>query len=128
MVNQSESYQLTVSEAQRLRQQAVELLDRLTADREQSERRHAETGKRDPMKFITGRTALDNAIASVREMIANMDALHGVLECDPPQPDLMVQTTIRSAASRSQPRPATRPVKHGVLVAAHASHTVAELQ
>ncbi len=66
---------LTMTQAAQLRQQAGELLERLISDREQSEKRFAEAGKRDPMKFITGRTALENAIASTREMISNMDAL-----------------------------------------------------
>ena len=82
MVINTELSPLTVEEAKRLRQQAGDLLTRLTAECEQSERRQSETGKRDPMKFITGRTSLDSAVASVREMICNMDTLLARLECE----------------------------------------------
>lgn len=71
----AQSNTLTVHQAIQLRRQAADLLSRLIADREQSERRLAEAGKRDPMKFITGRTAFDAAICSARELIANMDNL-----------------------------------------------------
>jgi hypothetical protein len=83
----TQSNSLTVHQAMQLRRQAADLLNRLITDREQSERRMAETGKRDPMKFITGRTAFDAAIASARELIANMDnllgRLNGTLEVKP---------------------------------------------
>lgn len=75
MVSTTEPHRLTITQAIQLRQQARDLLDRLVADRQSSERRAAENGKRDPMKFITGRTALDNAIASTRQIIASMDGL-----------------------------------------------------
>jgi hypothetical protein len=58
-----------------VRQQTSELLNRLVTDRDQIERRIAETGRRDPLKSVTGRTALDNAINSAREMIHRMDLL-----------------------------------------------------
>ena len=66
---------MTVQNALELRRQTADLLKRLIADREQSERRLAEAGKRDPMKFITGRTAFDSAILSAQEMMANMNNL-----------------------------------------------------
>lgn len=65
----------TLLQTSQLRTQTIDLLNRLMADREQSERRIAEMGKRDPIKAVTGRTALDAAIASTREMIAAMDRL-----------------------------------------------------
>jgi hypothetical protein len=75
MLTETQPAGLTVEEATALRQQATELLNRLMVDCEQSKKRIAESGKRDPMKFITGRTALENAIASTREMIDNMDRM-----------------------------------------------------
>ena len=56
-----------------LRAQAVRLLQRLMADRELSERRSSETGRRDPMKAITGRTAFDTAIAATQDIIRQID-------------------------------------------------------
>lgn len=44
-------------------------------DRESSEQRLAAAGRRDPLKAVTGATALERAIASTRDMIANMDLL-----------------------------------------------------
>ena len=75
MVNQTEPNRLTLAEAVKLREQANDLLNRLITDREQSERRLAEAGKRDPMKFVTGRTALEGAISTARELIVKMDEL-----------------------------------------------------
>jgi len=75
MLTETEPNRLTLAEAQKLRQQAGELLNRLIADRDACERRAADTGKRDPMKFITGRTALESAITTARDMILQMDSL-----------------------------------------------------
>lgn len=80
MVKHTSATRLTLEEATRLREQACDLLNRLMVDREQSERRFAEAGKRDAMKTVTGRTALDCAVASTREMIQNMDALLAELQ------------------------------------------------
>ena len=65
----------TNTETADMRQQAAALLSRLIADRDQSEQRHAEQGKRDPLKSITGRSALDNAILATRELIVRLDEL-----------------------------------------------------
>jgi hypothetical protein len=58
-----------------LREQAAGLLRRLLESREQSERRMAELGRRDPLKSLTGRSALDEAVANTRAMLASMDEL-----------------------------------------------------
>lgn len=71
---------LNLDEASKVRQQAAQLLARLDEARIASERRSVESGKRDPMKFITGRTALESAIASVRDMVGQMDR---ILESSP---------------------------------------------
>lgn len=75
MVSDSSSNSLTLSQATQLRAQAVELLERLLANRSQSEQRMAELNRRDALKAVTGKTSLDNAIASAREMILQMDLL-----------------------------------------------------
>jgi hypothetical protein len=67
--------QLTLQDTIQMRREASDLLSRLLADRERIEARIAETGRRDPLKSVTGRTAMDNAIASAREMIRRMDEL-----------------------------------------------------
>jgi hypothetical protein len=75
MVSDIQSDVFNPAEAAALRQEARDLLSRLMADREQSDRRAIESGKRDPMKAITGRTALENAIVATREMVRHMDLL-----------------------------------------------------
>ncbi len=69
----------TATDAVTLRQQAADLLGRLLADREAAERRLAENGRRDPIRAVTGATALERAIASTRDMIAQMDLLLGAV-------------------------------------------------
>lgn len=73
--NQHRLGSLHAHEAKRLRNEADELLRRLQESRHASERRHAEAGWRDPMKCITGRSALEEAISTTRDMITHMDAL-----------------------------------------------------
>lgn len=58
-----------------VRDQADALLDKLIAERRGSERRLAEAGRTDPLKLVTGRSAIDNAIAATREMIRDVDEL-----------------------------------------------------
>jgi len=65
----------TISNAARLREHAGDVLRRLIEEREQFRRRLEETGKRDPMTVITGRSAVDAAIARTRSMINEMDKL-----------------------------------------------------
>ena len=61
-----------MKDAASLRTQADALLQRLLADRESSEQRLALSGQRDPLKIVTGATALERAILSTRDMIAEM--------------------------------------------------------
>ncbi len=58
-----------------LRRQADELLQRLIVGREQSEQRLMECGRRDAIKCVTGRSAIDEAIETTRSMIREMDAM-----------------------------------------------------
>lgn len=57
------------------RKRASDLLGTLLAERDRLEARLSEFGRRDPMKAVTGRSALENAIAATREMIRTMDGL-----------------------------------------------------
>ena len=58
-----------------VRDQADALLDKLIVERTRSERRLAEAGRADPLKLVTGRSAIDNAIAATRDMIRDVDEL-----------------------------------------------------
>jgi hypothetical protein len=75
MVSNSKAPRVDVDQTRSMRRQVGDLLQRLLADREVLEQKIAETGRRDPMKSITGRTALDTAIQATREMLNRMDAL-----------------------------------------------------
>lgn len=57
------------------RDEADRLLRRLISDRHLSEQRCAVAGRHDPLKKLRGRSALDQAIASTREIIERMDDL-----------------------------------------------------
>jgi hypothetical protein len=96
-----------------LRRQAGDLLTRMLADRDASERRLSETGRRDPIKAVTGATALEKAIASTREMIAQMDLMLAQLESGiaveangvASNPGETAKTaTVRGAPDRFRPR------------------------
>ena len=104
MVIDNNSKSLSVEEARKLRHDASELLNRLIVDREQSERRFAESGKRDPMKFITGRTALDSAIASTRDLIDQMDRLLVKLNGELDETDAATKPIAGWPSIRFQPR------------------------
>lgn len=77
--------------ARRLRDEADRLLQRLLATRRMSEERYAEAGRRDPMKSVTGRSCLDEAVEDTRRMIQEMDALleqlnHELALAEAPEP------------------------------------------
>ena len=63
------------TETVRIREQASELLSELLAQRDMLEVSLEEGGRRDQMKSITGRSALDNAILSTRRIIQSIDRL-----------------------------------------------------
>ncbi len=56
-----------------MRGQASELLDGLLLERDRAERRLAESGRQDLIKFITGHSSIDNAISATRKMIEDID-------------------------------------------------------
>lgn len=75
MVSDLKARRPSLNETLQMRRQAHDLLDRLQADRAFTEHRLAETGKRDPMRAVTGQTALDRAIASAKDMITHIDGV-----------------------------------------------------
>ena len=60
-----------------LKNQASDLLNQLLDHREQSEARYAEVGGIDPMKSVTGRSAIDRAIETTRNVIHELDNMLG---------------------------------------------------
>ncbi|MFO0872826.1 MAG: hypothetical protein U0575_02490 [Phycisphaerales bacterium] len=64
-----------LQETLQARDRASTLLRSLVAERTKLEARLAEFGRRDPIKAVTGRSAIENAIASTRAMVCAMDRL-----------------------------------------------------
>ncbi len=64
----------------RMRRQAEALLDRLMKNRTRTEQYHTEHGTTDPIRSVTGRSAIDNAIDHTREILRNLDR---VLQSEP---------------------------------------------
>jgi hypothetical protein len=65
------------ADASAAREEALMLLRRLEADRAESEARLVELGRTDPIKDVTGKSALDRAIDEARAMVAALDELTG---------------------------------------------------
>src|SRR6185503_16394389 len=101
---------INVAQVRNLRNQAESLLRRLSEDQQQSERRTAASGKRDAMKTITGRTAMETAIEKAREIVLEMDRI--LAEAEPYGASPAVQRSASQAAPRqSASKPTLRPVK-----------------
>ena len=75
-------------QTQHLRRQADALLQHLIEGKNHCDRRLAELGQRDAMKFVTGRSAIEDAIATTRNMIRDMDALLEQMDADLAEPDV----------------------------------------
>jgi len=74
--------QARLAQAAVVRRQADELLCVLNADRAAFEQRLTESGRRDPIKSVTGRSSLDAAILQTREMMKHMDDLLATMNHD----------------------------------------------
>ncbi len=85
------------NESNGVRDQAAALLRRLIAERTRSERRMAEAGRNDPMKVVTGRSAIENAITATRDVIRDVD-------------DLLIHDVVPHNGTSTQP---TEPVHAG---------------
>jgi regulator of protease activity HflC (stomatin/prohibitin superfamily) len=57
----------------KIRRQAESLLERLMHNRTQTEESLGNRGARDPMRSITGRSAIDQAIDNTQEILRNLD-------------------------------------------------------
>ena len=69
--------------AVQVRAEADVLLGRLLKERARSEARCRQTGRNDPIKALTGTSALDRAIATTGRMLEHLDVLLGEIEsCD----------------------------------------------
>lgn len=62
-------------ETKLMRRRAGELLQRLEINRSTIEQRIGDLGRHDPMKFITGKSAMDNAISTTHILITNVDQM-----------------------------------------------------
>lgn len=60
---------------EQIRKNAEQLLDRLLADRADIERRLEESGRPDPVRLVTGRSAIDSTINSTQRMLAMLERL-----------------------------------------------------
>ena len=75
MVSNTRKSQSILIETKLMRRQADDLLHRLIDNRVTIEKKVSEAGRKDPMKFITGHSAIDDAIDSTRQLITHMDEL-----------------------------------------------------
>ena len=64
----------------RMRHRAEALLNRLMKNRIRTEQYHTDQGTTDPMRSVTGHSAIDNAIDHTREILRNLDR---VLQSEP---------------------------------------------
>jgi hypothetical protein len=60
-------------EVKQVRELAGQLLRQLRIDRALSEQRLADNGRNDPIKIVTGHSALDDAIQSTEGLIKSID-------------------------------------------------------
>lgn len=103
MVRDTPTPRSMMAEANLLRKQADDLLHRLVENREAIERRIEAAGRTDPLKSITGRSALDDAIEITRDLIARADGVLGQ-----PNGAAPANGTARSAETQPQAVAAVR--------------------
>ena len=58
-----------------VRQQTNQLLFRLRDSRQMSDTWHEQTGTNNPMRMVTGRSAMDDAVSSTEMMLRDIDAM-----------------------------------------------------
>lgn len=75
MVSDTITTNTVLIETKLIRRRADELLQRLEINRSTIEQRIDNSGRHDPMKFITGKSAMDNAISTTHMLITHMDKL-----------------------------------------------------
>lgn len=88
-----------LAEAVRLRDDAQMLLKRLLVERDQIEARLIEAGRRDPVKWVRGHSAMDDAIGAARSMVESMDrVLNGSATGVTPTPKPVKKPTATTGA------------------------------
>ena len=75
MIPQTHAENAKVAAVLEMRYQADRLLRRLIAERHGQEQRYREAGKRDPMKEMTGCSAMDDAVQEARRMREHLDGM-----------------------------------------------------
>ncbi len=86
----SQNLKVVNMESDTVRDQADALLARLIKDRAMCEQRLAEKGQSDPIKVVTGQSAIDKAIAETRAVIRNVDKLQS--QTHKPIPEITIHT------------------------------------
>lgn len=84
--------QRILQETSLVREKAEALLKGLMEAKTVSERHMAEVNQADALKRLTGRTSMDNAIASTRRMIDSLDRALGSLKKDLTDEDMALLT------------------------------------
>ncbi len=62
-----------LAEIRVVRRRAERLLGQLRVERARAEQRWAESGRRDPISIVTGRSAIDNAVQVTERMLHSLD-------------------------------------------------------
>ena len=66
---------LTISrERHALKEQAQRVLERLMQNRTTSQQYHEDAGQNDPLSTVTGRSAIDRAIDTTREILQDLES------------------------------------------------------
>ena len=82
------------------RTRAEQALRELQAARDESERRLSESGQPDHLKRVTGRSALENAIAAAQHVIDTLDRQAGIESARPSQSRFASVAQNRSTSCR----------------------------
>ena len=90
----------TLRVADETRHQAGRLLRRLLIEQHHSDERFAQAGRRDPIKALTGFSALERAVVTTRDLISRIEEVMAELEAESPgQPLEDTETRQQSSTS-----------------------------
>jgi hypothetical protein len=87
-----------------MRLQADRLLQRLERERDRVERRRVALGKRDPIKDITGATAMDRAVGEARAIVQQLDSMLTSMDETPMSLELLNGRNVLNAGNGRRTR------------------------